>query len=414
MGFTSKQKDFMAAATTWAEEHGKDLSSMDKHDLQSVANSAEMKFPHWITRVPTYKVDRGLWMVPVDGAPAIKAVAGSSVGVDKAPAPITSTTKPTAPAVVAPVVEMAKGMNGIGQSHVPEKDPLFVTFGSFTDMVSILKSEMFYPVFVTGLSGNGKTLMIDQACAKAKRALYRVNITIETDEDDLLGGFRLVDGETVWFDGPVVEAMRTGSVLLLDEVDLASTKIMCLQPILEGKGVFLKKINEYVECQPGFNIVATANTKGKGDDTGNFIGAGVLNEAFLERFPITVEQDYPATTIEKKILGKVFDKLNISDNEFIEKLVGWADIIRKTYLEGAIDELITTRRLVHISNAYAIFNMDRMKAIEMCVNRFDDETKTAMVDLYTKVDGGVDPNATDDEVGVNEVSTDADGNDVPF
>ena len=225
----------------------------------------------------------------------------------------------------------------------------------------------------------------------------------------------MVDGETVWFDGPVVEAMRTGSVLLLDEVDLASTKIMCLQPILEGKGVFLKKINEYVDCQPGFNIVATANTKGKGDDTGNFIGAGVLNEAFLERFPITVEQEYPATPIEKKILGKVFDKLNISDNEFIEKLVSWADIIRKTYQEGAIDELITTRRLVHISNAYAIFNMDRMKAIEMCVNRFDDETKTAMVDLYTKVDGGVDPNATDDEVGpVDEVSTDANGNDVPF
>ena len=415
MGFTSKQKEFMAAAKVWAETHGKDLSSMDKHDLQSVANSVEMKFPHWITRVPTYKVDRGLWMVPVDGAPAIKAVADSSVGVDKAPDPITITTKTTAPAVVAPVVEMAKGANGIGQSHIPNKDDLFVPFGSFTDMVSILKSEMFYPVFVTGLSGNGKTLMIDQACAKAKRALYRVNITIETDEDDLLGGFRLVDGETVWFDGPVVEAMRTGSVLLLDEVDLASTKIMCLQPILEGKGVFLKKINEYVECQPGFNIVATANTKGKGDDTGNFIGAGVLNEAFLERFPITVEQDYPATTIEKKILGKVFDKLNISDNEFIEKLVGWADIIRKTYQEGAIDELITTRRLVHISNAYAIFNMDRMKAIEMCVNRFDDETKTAMVDLYTKVDGGVDPNATDDEAGpVDEVSTDADGNDVPF
>ena len=304
---------------------------------------------------------------------------------------------------------MTKGLNGHGQTHVPEKDELFVPFGSFPDMVSILKSDMFYPVFVTGLSGNGKTLMIDQACAKAGRALYRVNITIETDEDDLLGGFRLVDGETVWFDGPVVEAMRTGSVLLLDEVDLASTKIMCLQPILEGKGVFLKKINEYVECQPGFNIVATANTKGKGDDTGNFVGAGVLNEAFLERFPITVEQDYPATAVEKKILGKVFDKLSISDNEFIEKLVNWADIIRKTYMEGAIDELITTRRLVHISNAYAIFNMDRMKAITMCVNRFDDETKTAMVDLYTKVDSGVNP----DDV-TPEDTTEVDGNEAPF
>ena len=204
----------------------------------------------------------------------------------------------------------------------------------------------------------------------------------------------MVDGETVWFDGPVVEAMRKGAVLLLDEVDLASTKIMCLQPVLEGKGVFLKKINEFVECSPGFNVVATANTKGKGDDSGNFIGAGVLNEAFLERFPITVEQDYPSNTVEKKILGKVFDALNINDSEFIEKLVNWADIIRKTYTEGAIDELVTTRRLVHISNAYAIFGMDRMKAISMCVNRFDDETKTAMIDLYTKVDAGVETEAT--------------------
>ena len=406
MSFTKKQKDFMSAAATWAEKHGKDLSNVDKHDLQGIADSAEMKYPHWITRVPTYKVGRGLFAVPADGVEYVKPVT-----ITATPTPPVSVTPP----VVAPVVEMAKGTNGVAQSHVPAKDDLFVPFGSFPDMVSILKSEMFYPVFVTGLSGNGKTLMIDQACAKAKRALYRVNITIETDEDDLLGGFRLVDGETVWFDGPVIEAMRTGSVLLLDEVDLASTKIMCLQPILEGKGVFLKKINEYVDCQPGFNIVATANTKGKGDDTGNFIGAGVLNEAFLERFPITVEQDYPATTIEKKILGKVFDKLNISDNEFIEKLVNWADIIRKTYLEGAIDELITTRRLVHISNAYAIFNMDRMKSIEMCVNRFDTETKTAMVDLYTKVDGDVVAAPTDDSsLTVDEVNTAMDDNDVPF
>ena len=405
MGFTSKQKDFMVEATTWADTFGKDLSRMTKRDLQDVADSAKMKFPHWITRVPTYKVDRGLWMVPSVNDTQIKPAAATATPVVEAPAPLALGRE----TIVAPVVEMTKGLNGHAQSHVPEKDDLFVPFGSFPDMVSILKSEMFYPVFVTGLSGNGKTFMIDQACAKAKRALYRVNITIETDEDDLLGGFRLVDGETVWFDGPVVEAMRTGSVLLLDEVDLASTKIMCLQPILEGKGVFLKKINEYVECQPGFNIVATANTKGKGDDTGNFIGAGVLNEAFLERFPITVEQDYPAAAVEKKILGKVFDKLSISDNEFIEKLVNWADIIRKTYLEGAIDELITTRRLVHISNAYAIFNMDRMKAITMCVNRFDDETKTAMVDLYTKVDSGVNP----DDV-TPEDTTVVDGNEAPF
>ena len=422
MSFTKKQNDFMVGAQAWAKEHNKDLSKVDKHDLQAIADSVGVKFPHFITRVPTYRVGRGLWSIPVDGlvanstgTPAIKAVADSSVGVDKAPDPITITAEPTSPAKVAPVMEMTKGANGVGQTHVPDQDNLFVPFGSFTDMVSILKSEMFYPIFVTGLSGNGKTTMIEQACAKIKRAMYRVNITIETDEDDLLGGFRLVNGETVWFDGPVVEAMRSGSVLLLDEVDLASTKIMCLQPILEGKGVFLKKINEYVECQPGFNIVATANTKGKGDDTGNFIGAGVLNEAFLERFPITVEQDYPTAPVEKKILGKVFDSLSIQDDEFIEKLVNWADIIRKTYKEGAIDELITTRRLVHISNAYAIFDMDRMKAIQMCVNRFDDETMTAMVDLYTKVDSAVDPTASDEEVAPIAEATEGDiNNEAPF
>jgi len=408
LSFTSKQKLFVEATKKYMVEHG-DQSEFTKDDLQTIADTVGLKFPHWITRVPTYKVGRGLFSVPVDGK------ASSSVSVVKPIAP--AAVKPPTPAVAvpAPVVEMTKGANGVIK-HVPSKDDLFVPFGSYTDVVSILKSDMFYPIFVTGLSGNGKTFMIEQACAKSKREMFRVNITIETDEDDLLGGFRLVDGETVWFDGPVVEAMRKGAVLLLDEVDLASTKIMCLQPVLEGKGVFLKKINEYVDCQPGFTIVATANTKGKGDETGNFIGAGVLNEAFLERFPITVEQEYPAIAVEKKILSKVFDSLNVSDSEFIEKLVNWADIIRKTYMEGAIDELITTRRLVHISNAYAIFNMDRMKAISMCVNRFDDETKTAMVDLYTKVDG--DAQVTDEPTGlagfVDAESSEEVDNDVPF
>ncbi len=374
MSLTAKQTAFVNAAKSY---EGVDINSVNKADLQSIADSAGLKFPHWITRVPTYKVGRGLWSIPVDGETKVSEV---KVKEKKTPKP-----KPVAEPAVSTAIEMAKG-SSVEISAVPAKDPLFVPFGNFSDVEAIIKSNMFYPVFVTGLSGNGKTFMIEQACAKAKRELFRVNVTIETDEDDLLGGFRLVNGETVWFDGPVVEAMRKGAVLLLDEVDLASTKIMCLQPVLEGKGVFLKKINEWVECAEGFNIVATANTKGKGDETGNFIGAGVLNEAFLERFPITVEQEYPATAVEKKILNKVFDKLNVSDSEFVDKLVNWADIIRKTYVEGAIDELITTRRLVHISNAYAIFNMDRMKAIQMCVNRFDGETMTAMVDLYTKVD----------------------------
>jgi hypothetical protein len=397
MSFTSKQSAFIDAARVYDENVvAIDLNSVSKTDLTNIANSASLKFPHWITRVSDYKVGRGLWSIPVNRAPAIKA--GELLAMAGQNLPDSITDKVTEPVKIplAPIttVEMTKGV-GLEVSAVPSKDPLFVPFGSFSDVENIIKSNMFYPVFVTGLSGNGKTFMIEQACAKAKRELFRVNITIETDEDDLLGGFRLVNGETVWFDGPVVEAMRKGAVLLLDEVDLASTKIMCLQPVLEGKGVFLKKINEWVECAEGFNIVATANTKGKGDDTGNFIGAGVLNEAFLERFPITIEQDYPSNAVEKKILNKVFDKLNVSDSEFVEKLVNWADIIRKTYIEGAIDELVTTRRLVHISNAYAIFNMDRMKAITMCVNRFDMETKSAMIDLYTKVDSDVTVNTPD-------------------
>ena len=401
MSFTNKQSAFINAAVSYNENVvAIDFNSVSKIDLTNIANSADLKFPHWLTRVPTYKAGRGLWSIPVDGAPAIKAVADSSVGVEKAPDSIPKSV----PAVPVTVVEMTKGSTSTTE-NIPAKDDLFVPFGNFSDVHSILKSKMFYPIFVTGLSGNGKTFMIEQACAKAKRELFRVNITIETDEDDLLGGFRLVNGETVWFDGPVVEAMKKGSVLLLDEIDLASTKIMCLQPVLEGKGVFLKKINEWVECADGFNIVATANTKGKGDDTGNFIGAGVLNEAFLERFPITVEQEYPTNAVEKKILEKVFDNLGLSDSAFIEKLVNWADIIRKTYVEGAIDELITTRRLVHISNAYKIFNMDRVKSISMCVNRFDVETKTAMLDLYTKVDSDVEPTAPESD----SVTENADG-----
>jgi len=413
MSFTKKQTSFINAAIKYNEEIvAIDFEAVNKIDLGNIADFAGMKFPHWITRVQDYKVGRGLWAIPgINGSVAIKATTDSSVGVDKASEPVFDPT----PVEVVPdvdtrpiikessVVEMTKGTTST-VTNIPSKDPLFVPFGNFSDVNSIFKSNMFYPIYVTGLSGNGKTFMIEQAAAKAGRELFRVNITVETDEDDLLGGFRLVDGETVWFDGPVVEAMRKGAIVLLDEVDLASTKIMCLQPVLEGKGVFLKKINEFVECADGFNVVATANTKGKGDDTGNFMGAGVLNEAFLERFPITVEQEYPSNTVEKKILNKIFDKLNISDSEFVDKLINWADVIRKTYVEGAIDQLITTRRLVHISNAYAIFNMDRMKAISMCVNRFDDETKSAMIDLYTKIDSGVDAevsSTTTEEEGDN-------------
>ena len=274
------------------------------------------------------------------------------------------------------------------QNLSPENDDTFVRFGPFSDIKTILKTRMFYPTFITGLSGNGKTFGVEQACAQLKRELIRVNITIETDEDDLIGGFRLVDGATVWHNGPVIEALQRGAVLLLDEIDLASNKILCLQPILEGKGIFLKKIGRFVEPSKGFTVVATANTKGKGSDDGRFIGTNVLNEAFLERFPVTFEQDYPSPNIETKILGRVASTLGVTDIDFCKRLVDWGDIIRKTFYDGGIEEIISTRRLVHILRAYSIFG-DKIKAISVCVNRFDDETKQAFLELYDKVDATV-------------------------
>ena len=268
----------------------------------------------------------------------------------------------------------------VDQNLIPAKDDTFVSFGNFADIKKIIKSNLFYPTFITGLSGNGKTFGVEQACAALGRELIRVNITVETDEDDLIGGFRLINGQTVWHNGPVIEALERGAILLLDEVDLASNKILCLQSILEGKGVFLKKIGKFVSPKTGFNVIATANTKGKGSDDGRFIGTNVLNEAFLERFPVTFEQEYPTAVTEQKILGKI-----CNDIEFCKRLCDWADIIRKTFYDGGVDELISTRRLVHIVNAYAIFE-DKAKSIEVCLNRFDDETKQAFMDLYDKVD----------------------------
>ena len=273
----------------------------------------------------------------------------------------------------------------IEQDLIPQKDDSFVKFGNFSDLKKIIQSRLFYPTFITGLSGNGKTFSVEQACAQLDRELIRVNITIETDEDDLIGGFRLVDGATVWHNGPVIEALERGAILLLDEIDLASNKILCLQSILEGKGVFLKKIGKRIEPASGFNIIATANTKGKGSDDGRFIGTNVLNEAFLERFPVTFEQEYPAPAAEAKILMKVANAHGVDDDNFISRLVDWGDIIRKTFYDGGIDEIISTRRLVHIIRAYSIFQ-DKAKAISVCVNRFDDETKQAFLELYDKVD----------------------------
>ena len=329
--------------------------------------------PQWLIKNKDYKVGKSLFKLPVEG------------DVVKNETPNKETEKILTP--VETKKEAAYIVSSLTGNIVPKKDPIFVSFGNYPDIKSIVKSNRFYPVFITGLSGNGKTMGVTQACAEAKRELIRVNITIETDEDDLLGGYRLKDGQTVWQNGPVIEAMERGAILLLDEVDLASNKIMCLQPILEGSGVFVKKINKFVKPAQGFNVIATANTKGQGSDDGKFIGTNVLNEAFLERFPVTFEQSYPSVAIEKKILNNTLKASGKSDVKFIDKLTTWADVIRKTYFDGGVDEIISTRRLVHITQAYAIFD-NKMKAIKMCTNRFDDDTKNSFVELYTKVDSG--------------------------
>ena len=279
---------------------------------------------------------------------------------------------------------------------IPEKMSNYVPFGHFKDVKNIIKSKIFFPVFITGLSGNGKTLMVEQICAQLKRELYRVNITIETDEDDLMGGHTLVNGNIVFREGPVVKAMRKGSVLLLDEVDLGSNKLMCLQSVLEGKGYLIKKTGEWVTPKAGFTILATANTKGQGSEDGKFIGTQIMNEAMLERFAITMQQEYPPVKTEKKILEKEMGLTGEVDTEFTDKLVDWADIIRKTYYEGGIDDVVTTRRLVHIVNAFRMFK-DRLKSIEMCISRFDEETRNSILDLYSKIDAGIDLNEDSSE-----------------
>ena len=311
-----------------------------------------------------------------------------------------------APAAPAPVSDSAPQASAIlkqslvsSESVIPAKDSDFVAWGHFDDVATIIKSGAFYPTFVTGLSGNGKTTMIMQACAKVNRECYRVNVTSQTDEDDLLGGFRLVNGETVWYDGPVIQAMKNGAVLLLDEIDLGASPLMCLQPVLEGKGIFLKKINQFVEPAPGFQVFATANTKGKGDDTGAFAHTGILNEAFLDRFPVTLEQAYAANGVEKRILLKKMKTLGVEDKEFAGNLVKWADAIRKTFMEGGISEIITTRRLLSITQAFSIFN-DKAKAISMAISRFDEETKHDFLKLYEKIDAEVVLQETPDSAPV--------------
>lgn len=283
---------------------------------------------------------------------------------------------------------------------VPDADPCYIPWGNSKDVESIIRSGIFYPTYVTGLSGNGKTFMVEQSCARLGREYVRVQVTPETDEDDLIGGFRLVNGETVFQKGPVIKAMEAGAVLLIDEIDRGSNKIMCLQGILEGKPVLIKKTGQVIKPAEGFNIIATANTKGKGSEDGRFIAATIIDEAFLERFTITVEQPYPTAATEKRILGKHMEKFGKVDTEFADKLVQWAETIRKTFEDGGIEDIVSTRRLTHIVQSFAIFN-DKMKAIQLCVNRFDEDTKEAFLDLYTKVDAAVEAAADTDASQMN-------------
>jgi hypothetical protein len=313
-------------------------------------------------------------------------------------------------APIAQVVNLAsRRAQNVTESFVPQKSSTYVPFGFYNDLKNIISSRIFYPIYITGLSGNGKTMMIEQVCAALKRELVRVNITKRTDESDLIGSYELIDGSTVRREGPVLTAMRRGAVLLLDECDLGTEDILCLQPILEGKPYFDKKTGEVVHPAAGFTVLATANTKGKGSDDGRFIGTNILNEAFLERFAVTVEQDYPPAATERKILEKNFAELGLTDAVFIERLITWAEVIRKSYSDGAVDEIISTRRLVHISKAFSIFN-NRLKAIEMCLNRFDTDTKTAFLDLYTKVDAEATAPAPKNDFSVEAINDPNSGN----
>ena len=409
---TENRMEFVRAAQCIL---GSDTTTLTRKSIQDVLDNYDgLAFPAWAVGKDLKTEKRGEYYLPNLGGEFARDAASN---VSQLTLNAEDTTKVYQVAVdsVAAMAPTAIGVMDQQDSYVPEKFDGYVSWGNFNTVKDVVKSEIFYPLFITGLSGTGKTLLVKEVCAKLKREYVRANITIETDEDDLVGGFRLLNGETVWHDGPVVTAMKRGAILLLDEIDLASNKIMCLQPVLEGSSVYIKKIGKWVHPKKGFNVIATANTKGQGADDGKFIGTNILNEAFLERFPVTIEQSYPTAAMEKKILNNEFGKHGIEDSEFAENLVKFADVVRKTFAEGGVDEIISTRRLVHIVGAYAIFD-DKLKAIEMCVARFDTETKESFVDLYSKIDAGVDietmnqtPEDSDDDDDNEDDKDDTDG-----
>jgi len=412
VNMTPAKKKFVELAQAEFGEGG----VLSKEDVLKFRKKHDLGWPSWFVRSP-YKVARGMYKLPtmdgnLDIDVSIPAVSESVVAEDVTVSLATHATaaRVESAEMVTNVIEFPKNAS---ESYVPSKVDGYVKFGHYSDVKTIKKSGNFYPIFITGLSGNGKTMMIEQIHAELKKELFRVNITIETDEDDLIGHYALVDGRTVWQDGPVTMAMERGATLLLDEVDLASNKIMCLQPVLEGNPLLIKKEGRIVRPKAGFTVMATANTKGKGSEDGRFIGTNILNEAFLERFPITMEQEYPSISVEKKIVTKLMTNLGCLDEEYAGKLVDWADLIRKTFYDGGVDEIIATRRLVHIVHAFSIFK-DRMKAIAMCVARFDDQTKETFMDLYSKLDEKVSMPSEDEEETVLDTAEEVEETHQPF
>lgn len=390
---TKKQTEFMLAAREMFGE----AKSLSREDILAVCAKYKLKEPQWLVK-PSNRIGRGVYSLPGFSTKSKpNAVVQNIVQMERSE---TKTTKTN----VKPAVEQQKAnkltiSDSSYEGMIPSRDKNFVRFGIYSDLKVIIQSKVFYPVFISGLSGNGKSFTPEQICAELKREFFRVNITKNTNEDDLLGGYRLINGETVWFDGPVVQAAERGAILVLDEIDYGSNEITCMQNVLEGKPFLIKKINKVVTPLEGFNIIATANTKGQGDTLGKFVFTNVLNEAFLERFSVTLDQEYPPKSVEQKILTNYLRTFNVEADkagDFADKLVQWANTNRDTFKAGAINEILSTRRLVHIIKAFAMFN-DRKKAVEICLNRFDSETKQALFDLWQKIDAVVVDNSIKSE-----------------
>ena len=378
-------------------------SQVTKSEITEICEKINIAHPYWFTNDEKNKVSRGVYKVPT--------------GAVTTPVPAIAMT-----AQVLPMTkQVEKSENRIQNVQtdldstdlVPKSYKNYVPFGNFEDVLSIVNSQRFFPVFITGHSGNGKTMSIEQACAKSKRKFVCVSMTPETDESDLLGNFVLINGNMEWRDGPVTTAARQGAVLCIDEIDYGAQNLSSLQRVLEGKPFMLKKKGEMIIPAAGFTVFATANTKGKGSDDGRYMFTNVLNEAFLERFRTTMEQEFPPVKTERKIIEKELTSVGRADDDFAEKLVTWADVIRKTFADGGCDEVISTRRLVHIVETYGIFG-DKMKAIGLCLNRFDDDTKASFLDLYTKVDAGANTETILASTMATEEVPEIDENDIPF